>query len=63
MANGCRYEGDDTPGGNFTRWGAFVPTTGDIFDIDVNFRGEIQRGVRVVRQEFWSALRNRFTLP
>ena len=63
MRNGCRYEGDDTPGGNFTGWNGFGPATGDIFDIDVNFRGEIQRRGRKVREHSWSALQRRFRLP
>jgi hypothetical protein len=68
MRNGCRYHGDDTPGGNYrgtvgiTRPG-FTPRSGDVLDIDVNFRGEVQRSGRVVRSKRWSALRRRFTLP
>ncbi len=68
MHNGCRYHGDDTPGGNYrgtvgiTRPG-FTPRSGDVLDIDVNFRGEVQRSGRVVRSKRWSALRRRFTLP
>jgi hypothetical protein len=63
MANGCRYEGRDTPGGNYTGTPGFTPTTGDIIDINVNFRGEIQRNGRPVHRRWWSALRRRFTLP
>jgi hypothetical protein len=63
MANGCRYEGEDTPGGNYAGWNVASPTTGDILDIDVNFRGEIQRDGRAVHTKYWTALRRRFTLP
>ena len=63
MANGCLYRGEDTPGGNYSGWNVAAPTSGDILDINVNFRGEIQRKGRVVRQKFWSALKRRFTLP
>ena len=57
QANGCIYESDDTPGGPDN----VLP--GDIFDIDVNFRGEIQRAGRVVRTLHWSAIRGRFPVP
>ena len=57
QANGCIYESEDTPGGPDT----VLP--GDIFDIDVNFRGEIQRNGRVVRTLQWSAIRGRFPVP
>jgi hypothetical protein len=36
---------------------------GDVFDIDVNFRGEIQRRGRAVRARQWSAIRGRFPVP
>lgn len=54
QADGCTYESEDTPGG------AANAQAGDIFDIDVNFRGEIQRNGRVVRTQNWSAIRGRF---
>jgi len=57
QANGCNYESEDTPGG------ADNVLAGDIFDIDVNFRGEIQRAGRVVRTLHWSAIRGRFPVP
>lgn len=63
MANGCRYEGDDTPGGNYSGWAGLNPTTGDEIDVNVNFRGEIRRRGRVIRSKRWSALRRRFRLP
>jgi hypothetical protein len=63
MAKGCRYKGEDTPGGQYNGWHVAKPTSGDIIDIEVSFRGEIQRKGRVVRRKYWNALRSRFTLP
>jgi hypothetical protein len=63
MANGCLYRGQDTPGGNYSGWNVASPTTGDILDIEMNFRGEIRRKGKVVRQKRWTAIRRRFTLP
>ena len=57
QANGCIFESEDTPGGPDN------VQAGDIFDVDVNFRGEIQRRGRVVRTERWSAIRGRFPVP
>jgi hypothetical protein len=57
QANGCIYESEDTPGG------ADTVLPGDIFDIDVNFRGEIQRTGRVVRTLHWTAIMGRFPVP
>lgn len=62
-ANGCRYRGSDTPGGNYTGVAGFTPTTGDRIDVNVNFRGEVRRRGRVIRSKRWSALRRRFRLP
>ena len=62
-ANGCRYRGEDTPGGNYGGWNVAHPTTGDQLDILVQFRGEIRRRGAVVRSKQWTALRRRFTLP
>jgi hypothetical protein len=63
MAKGCRYDGEDTPGGQYNGWKVAKPTSGDIIDIEVSFRGEIHRKGRVVRRKYWNALRSRFTLP
>jgi hypothetical protein len=54
QAAGCRYENRDFPGGPFP----FSP--GDELDIDINFRGEIQRGGRVVQTRHWSAINRVF---
>jgi len=63
MANGCLYRGEDTPGGNYSGWNVASPTTGDVLDIEMKFRGEIQRKGKVVRKKHWTALKRRFTLP
>ena len=57
QANGCIYEAEDTPGGPDN------VLSGDIFDIDVNFRGEIQRKNRVSRTLHLSAIKGRFPVP
>jgi hypothetical protein len=57
QANGCRYEGEDVPGGPDN----VLP--GDVFDIELNFRGEIQRRGRVVTSQAWTPLRGRFPVP
>jgi hypothetical protein len=54
QADGCNYESEDAPGGP----DAVLP--GDVFDVNVNFRGEIQRNGRVVRTLHWTAIRGRF---
>jgi hypothetical protein len=52
QAAGCRYENEDAPGGNVDDCRA-----GDVYDIDVNFRGEIQRNGAPVETKFWTAIR------
>ena len=54
QAGGCRYEGEDFPGGPFP-FGA-----GDALDIDINFRGEVRRRGRVVQTLHWTAIRGVF---
>jgi hypothetical protein len=54
QANGCRYEGEDTPGGPDS------VVAGDVFDIRLDFRGEIQRRGRVVTTKHWTPINGRF---
>jgi hypothetical protein len=54
QADGCFYCGDDTPGGP----DAVLP--GDVFDVQVEFRGEIQRGGAVVESKRWNDINGRF---
>jgi hypothetical protein len=53
QAAGCRYRSTDQVGGRF---GNCLP--GDEYDIDVNFRGEIQRNGRVLQTKTWTAIRD-----
>jgi hypothetical protein len=55
QAAGCHYQNSDFPGGPFP----FTP--GDALDIDINFRGEIQRDGRPVQTKSWSGIRGVFT--
>jgi hypothetical protein len=57
--NGCRYRNEDFPG----LTGITNVLTGDVFDLDINFRGEIQRNGRTVETRQWTAVRGRFTIP
>jgi hypothetical protein len=52
QATGCRYEGEDAPGGDVDDC---LP--GDSYDIEVSFRGEIQRNGSPVQTKFWTAIR------
>lgn len=63
MANGCRYRGNDTPGGQYRGNVIAAPTTGDTLDILVEFRGEVQRNGNPVQTQRWTGLRDRFVLP
>jgi hypothetical protein len=56
-ATGCIYEGEDNPGG------PDAVMSGDVFDIDVNFRGDIERKGTVVATKSWSAINGRFPVP
>jgi len=59
QANGCRYRNEDFPGATTLN----DCQAGDIFDVDMNFRGEIQRNGTAIQQKFWAAIRRRFTAP
>ena len=54
QVDGCFYRGDDTPGGPDN------VIAGDMFDVQVQFRGEIQRGGRVVETKTWNDINGRF---
>jgi hypothetical protein len=57
QAGGCRFEGDDSPGGPDS------VMSGDVFDVDVNFRGEIQRKGSAVETKHWTAIKGMFPVP
>jgi hypothetical protein len=52
QASGCRYESEDLPSGDVEDC-----QPGDVYDIDVNFRGEIQRNGSPIQTKYWTALR------
>jgi hypothetical protein len=57
--NGCRYRSEDLPG----LTGITNIATGDVFDLNVGFRGEIQRNGTAVQTKNWTAVNGRFTIP
>lgn len=52
QANGCRYKSEDFPDATVNDCQA-----GDIYDIDMNFRGEIQRNGSPIQSKFWTVFR------
>jgi len=50
--SGCRYENEDAPGGD-----VLDCQPGDVYDVEVSFRGEIQRNGSPVQTKFWTAIR------
>jgi hypothetical protein len=57
MANGCRFEAFDVPG----LFG--VPgTSGDRYDFDIRFFGDVRRNGRRMQRKFW-AVRDNITIP
>jgi len=52
QASGCRYEAEDFPGGPIDDCEA-----GDVYDVQADFRGEIQRSGRPITVQFWTAAR------
>jgi hypothetical protein len=58
QANGCRYRNEDFPGGPITDC-----QPGDTYDVDVNFRGEIQRNGTPIESKTWVAIRGVFVAP
>lgn len=58
MAGGCRYTSEDFPGGPFDDC---LP--GDSYDLNVNFRGEIQRNGAPIQNKFWAAIRRNNWTP
>jgi hypothetical protein len=57
QANGCKYDNTDSPGLIYTT------STGDVLDMQISFRGEIQRKGKVVRHFEWDAIKGSFTTP
>lgn len=57
QANGCKYEGADTP------YATFFSRPGEIWDIQLDFHGDILRDGRVIARRFWTPIKGRFTAP
>lgn len=58
QANGCRYRSEDDPGGIIQDC-----QPGDRYDIDVNFRGDIERNGTRIQSRFWTAIRRNNWTP
>jgi len=58
QANGCRYRSADGPGGIIVDC-----QPGDSYDINVNFRGDIERNGTRVQSKFWTAIRRNNWTP
>jgi hypothetical protein len=58
QARGCRFEGSDLPG-----LAGLPVTSGDVVDANIVFRGEIQRGGKVVATQNWVGLRRQYQIP
>jgi hypothetical protein len=56
QANGCRYRNEDFPG-----WATLSTSPGDVYEGEIQFRGEIQRNGRTIRTLHWNGLKGTFT--
>ncbi len=56
--NGCLYRNEDFPSAVVNDCQA-----GDVYDLDMNFRGEIRRNDIPVQTKFWTAINGQFTAP
>jgi hypothetical protein len=59
QAHGCLYRSQDVPGANQIN----DCQTGDIYDLEMDFRGEIRRGGASIQTKFWTGIRDRFPAP
>jgi hypothetical protein len=57
QANGCKYEGVDTP------WAQFASKPGEVWDITLEFHGDILRDGRALARRFWTPIQGRFSAP
>jgi hypothetical protein len=53
--NGCHYEAEDTA------FATFYATPGDTWDVELIYRGEIQRKGKSIERRYWTAIKGRFT--
>jgi hypothetical protein len=57
QANGCSYECVDTP------WARFNARAGEVWDIQLDFHGDILRDGKPIQRRFWTPIKGRFTAP
>jgi hypothetical protein len=57
QANGCHYEMSDTP------WAAFASRAGEVWDIRLDFYGEIRKKGTAIQRRYWTPIKGRFTAP
>ena len=57
QANGCHYEMSDTP------WASFKSKPGEVWDIRLDFYGEIRKQGTAIQRRYWTPIKGRFTAP
>jgi hypothetical protein len=57
QANGCKYEGVDTP------WAKFRARSGEVWDIQLDFHGDILKDGKPIARRFWTPIKGRFSAP
>ena len=57
QANGCHYEMSDTP------WASFRSKPGEVWDIRLDFYGEIRKQGTAIQRRYWTPIKGRFTAP
>ena len=57
QAQGCDYTMTDTP------WATMNSAPGVVWDIQLDFYGEIQNPGRAIQRRYWSPIKGRFTAP
>lgn len=63
QANGCRYRSTDTPGASDAAHPIPNCLPGDVLDVEIRFRGEIQRNGTRIQSHEWSAIQGNFVAP
>jgi hypothetical protein len=57
QAQGCNYKMTDTP------WATMASAPGVVWDIQLDFYGEIRNKERAIQRRYWSPIKGRFTAP
>lgn len=55
--DGCHFEGADSP------FAFFRSSSGEVWDIELNFHGDILRKGKPIQRRFWTPIKGRFTAP